>query len=124
LLNQSTAAARLLKEIHSWGPALRAHDVGGTEAFADTITYLTNQIAAGRVDYAAARRAGQPVGSGHVEPTSKSLVGVRFMRPGARWKSTSAGLVTHLRELALTGRGAATMDLLHGLGQHDIRRAA
>jgi hypothetical protein len=124
LLNQSTAAARLLKEIHLWGPALRAHDIGAAEAVADATTYLPNQIAAGRVDYAAVRRARQPVGSGHAQARCKRLVGVRFKHLGARWKSTSGGLVMLLRAVALSGRWAATMELLHVQGQHDIRRAA
>lgn len=124
LLNQSTAAARLLQELASWGRALRTDVVGGAEAVADAIAYLTNQIAAGRVDYAAARRAGQPVGSGHVEATCISLVGVRFKRPGARWKPTSGGLLMLLRAVALSGRWAATMELLHTQGQHEIKKVA
>ena len=103
---------------------MRAQWMGREQPVADAVTYLTNQIAAGRVDYAAARRAGQPVGSGNVEATCKSLVGVRFKRPGARWKPTSGGLLMLLRAVALSGRWAATMDLLHGLGQHDIRKVA
>lgn len=124
LLNQPGAARALLAELGSWGAALRAYEVGGERPVAEAVTYLTNQVAADRVDYAAARRAGQPVGSGPVEATCKSLVGLRFKRPCARWKPTSGGRVLRLRAVALSGRWNATMDLLHAHAQHEIKRVA
>lgn len=124
LLNRSDAAGRLLAELRSWSVAVRTQWVGSEQPVADAITYLSNQLSAGRVDYAAARRAGQPVGGGNVEATCKSAVGVRFKRCGARWKSCSGAHVLRLRMIALSGRWRAAMELLHACDQHEIKKVA
>lgn len=124
LLNRSDAAGRLLGEFRSWSATVRTQWVGSEQPVADAITYLSNQLSAGRVDYAAARRAGQPVGGGNVEATCKSAVGVRFKRCGARWKSSSGAHVLRLRVIALSGRWRAAMELLHACDQHEIKKVA
>lgn len=124
LRNASNAARKLLEELRAWGLELRARWVGSEQPVAEAVTYLTNPFAADRVDYAAARRAGQPVGSGHVEATCKSLVGLRFKRPGARWKPPSGGHVLRLRAVALSRRWDAAMERLHSSTQHEIKRVA
>ena len=124
LLNQSGAAHTLLEELRGWDATVRARWVGEEQPVADAMTYLANQIAAHRVDYAAARRRGQPVGSGSVEATCKSLVGVRFKRAGSRWKQDSASHVLRLRAVALSRRWDAAMELLHSNARPEIRSAA
>jgi hypothetical protein len=121
LLNQSGAARRLLDELRGWDAALRTRRVGDEQPVQEALTYLSNQLDAGRVDYAAARRAGQPVGSGNVEATCKSLVGVRFKRAGSRWKQRSGGHVLRLRAVALSRRWDAATELLHSKRIHEIK---
>jgi len=100
LLNRTSSVAEILQELHASGKAQLA--VGTSRPVHEAITYLENHQ--GRMNYAAARRRGFPVGSGNVESTCKSLVTVRMKRPGARWKEESGEHLLNLRALALSDR--------------------
>jgi hypothetical protein len=124
LLNTRGAWTRIHAEIAAWGleePASRGRDHRPVH---DALTFLTNQGEAGRLDYAAARAAGQPVGSGPVEATCKSLFNVRMKRSGARWKDASGECVVRLRALHLSGRWDDALDLTLQASRREIRRVS
>ncbi len=120
LLNSATARGRILEELYRSG-----HEnvrVGKERPVHDGITYLNNQ--GDRMDYAAARRRGLPVGSGNVEATCKSLFGLRMKRTGARWKEDTGQHVLDLRALAISDRWEPAIKLTLAPLRAEVRRAA
>jgi len=110
LLNARGASAKIAAEITGWKQEWVK--VGEETPVHDALTFLEHHR--GRLDYARARRAGCPVGSGAVEATCKSLISVRMKRAGARWKQPSADRIIQLRALALSDRWGDAMGLTLG----------
>ena len=99
------AAAAIVEQMEQSG--LENVMLDGVRPVEAAIRYFRTRLA--RMDYATARAAGLPIGSGNVEATCKSLVTVRMKRPGARWKHTTGEEVLQLRALPLSDRWAAAV---------------
>jgi hypothetical protein len=128
-------------ELHRWRVRLRSANGAAEEILAElrdsglenerrdskrpvheAITYIENH--AERMRFARSLRLGLPIGSGAVEATCKTLVGVRMKRAGSRWKTTTAEHVLRLRALALSDRWEPAMQKLHATRRLAVRVAA
>ena len=120
LLNSRHAIGQLIEALQRSGRC--STRVGDARPVGDVLRYLRNHRE--RMGYAAARALGLPIGSGNVEATCKSLVSLRFRRPGARWKEDSGQHVLDLRALALSDRFHDAMSLTLAPLRREVRRAA
>jgi hypothetical protein len=57
-----------------------------------------------RMDYAAFRQAGYPIGSGTIESACKTVVQARMKQSGMRWSRQGAQAMLALRSLLLSER--------------------
>ncbi len=100
LKHDEGAARQLIREVKRM-----ALDKGiplDQEGFAKTISYLTDQIKAGRMDYPKLVKSKVPIGSGATEAACKVLVGQRLRRSGTKWRESGAAAVLSLRCLTYT----------------------
>ena len=68
------------------------------------IEFLAKQAAKGRMEYAAARAANRPIGTGVVEAAAKTVVNTRMKRSGARFSQHGGQTVMIFRTALLSGR--------------------
>lgn len=108
LLNNDGAIDEIYEIIDGWN--VRDLQVGDNRPVHAALTYIENHR--GQMNYAAARRRGHPIGSGHVEACCKQLVDNRMKRNGQRWKPQGGQAILTLRSLATDARWDAAMEVM------------
>jgi hypothetical protein len=120
LRQRCAAAAEILDELRLSGCERSWLD--GKQPVHEAITYIENH--GDHMNYASARRKHLPIGSGNVEATCKTLVGVRMKRAGSRWHNDTGEHILRLRALALSDRWQPAMNALHATRRTAVRVAA
>lgn len=120
LLENDDAATKILGELRRCGCVQKT--VGDQKPVHQAVTYLENHLEL--MNYAKARRLGLPIGSGNIEATCKTLIGVRMKRCGSRWNETSGDNIVRLRALALSDRWDDAITRTIATQRHTIRGAA
>jgi hypothetical protein len=120
LRRRKDAAAIILVELELSG--CESIVVDSNRPVHEAITYLRNH--GERMNYAGAIKKGLPIGSGNVEATCKTLVGIRMKRCGSRWKAETGDHVIHLRALALSDRWGDAMAKLMATQRTAVRSLA
>jgi hypothetical protein len=100
LKHEPDAAARLIEDLQQRGAALgRARLPAEVES---ALTYVSNQVQGGRMNYAELVEQHIPIGSGVTEAACKVLVKQRLCGSGMRWKERGAAAVLSVRCLTYT----------------------
>lgn len=120
LRRRTDAATTILAELVASGREQEMVD--GECPVHDAITYLQNHSP--RMNYAGAIWKGLPIGSGNVEATCKTLVGLRMKRCGSRWHEGTGNHILHLRALALSDRWDDAMTKLLATQRTSVRSRA
>jgi hypothetical protein len=120
LLNEPNAARPIMLELKASGREQKR--VGDTRPVHEAITYIESHHE--RMNYAAIRAAGLPIGSGNTEASCKTLVQVRMKRAGSRWNTNSGRHVLQLRALATSDRWNHAMTLTLQPLRKSVRVAA
>lgn len=120
LCMRRTAPSTILDELRASG---KEHvRVGDGRPVHDAITYFENQ--GHLMDYVTAREEGLPIGSGNVEAACKSLFGLRFKRPGSRWRNDTGEDVVTMRAHQLSNRWQRASEIALTPPRVEILRAA
>lgn len=119
LLRTNDAAREIQDELERSG--MRLVERQGCRPVHEALTYLENHITL--MNYASARRAHLPVGSGNVEATCKTLVTLRMKRAGARWHEETGEHILQLRALALSDRWELAMEKFFEARRTAVRKA-
>lgn len=114
------APTTILAELRACG--LEHVRVGDGRPVHDAITYFENQ--GHLMDYVTAREQGLPIGSGNVEATCKSLFGLRFKRPGARWRNVTGEDVVTMRAHQLSNRWQRASEIALAKPRVEVARVA
>jgi hypothetical protein len=120
LRSANSAADEILAELRDSGLENKRRD--SKRPVHEAISYFENH--ADRMRFARSLRLGLPFGSGAVEATCKTLVGVRMKRAGSRWKAATGEHILRLRALALSDRWEPAMHKLHATRRAAVKVAA
>jgi hypothetical protein len=115
LKHEENAAQTILDELNAIITTKLSVSVKADLAAA--ITYFSNNIAQGRMNYAQHLKDNLPIGSGVIEAACKTLVKQRLCGSGMRWKTRGAKIVISLRALVQTkNRWQQFWDKINQLG--------
>lgn len=120
LCRSNNAAQEILTVLRDSGLENKKHD--SKRPVHEAITYLDNHME--QMRFASSLRLGLPIGSGCVEATCKTLVGIRMKRAGSRWKTQTGEHVLRLRSLAQSDRWEPAIGKLHATRRTAVKVAA
>ena len=104
LLHEETGAHQVLRSIDYYRRTRRFSNTRRAAIDTQRTFFQRNK---GRMNYAAFRRQGLPIGSGPVEAACKTLVKTRLCRSGMRWSWPGGQRILQLRTYVKSGRWEA-----------------